>query len=161
LRWAGVGLFSTVACLAQAQGPAAQEPTFSQGAKIATVPYSPPMDFAHPGLPHLRMSINGGPPQSFTVDTGSIGIWVGSASIPNFNGEGTPGEITYSSSGARDKGVWTMVEISFPDAKLPDGRPVIAHVPVLAVTSKECTGKGVNAAHCKSSSAPNPHMLGI
>ena len=87
---------------------------------------------------------------------------MGAVSIPNFDGKGEPGELTYSSSGVHEKGVWTTVEITFPDVKMPDGRPVVAHVPVLAVTSMDCTGKGVNADHCRvSASAPDPHMLGI
>jgi hypothetical protein len=145
-----------------AQGKAADVPTFPHGTEVVTVPYSHPVDFGHLNSLHVRMSLNGSAPQSFDVDTGSVGIVVGAVSIPNFDGKGEPGELTYSSSGVHEKGVWTTVEITFPDVKMPDGRPVVAHVPVLAVTSMDCTGKGVNAAHCSvSASAPDPHMLGI
>ncbi|SNT34566.1 hypothetical protein SAMN05421770_10814 [Granulicella rosea] len=146
----------------QAQKPA-DIPTFPQGTDVVTVPYSKPLDFNALNSLHVRMSINGGPAESFQVDTGSVGIVVGAIAVKNFDASnGTPGELTYSSSGVHESGVWTTVEITFPDAKLPDGSPVVAHVPVLAVTNMDCTGKGVNAARCKpSSSAPNPHMLGI
>jgi len=126
---------------------------------VVTVPYTRPIDFNHLNLLHVRMSINGSEPQNFDVDTGSVGIVVGAVSVPHFDGKGTPGEITYSSSGVHEKGVWTTVEVTFPDAKMPDGRPVTAHVSVLAVTSMDCTGKGIN--HCTPNAAPDPHMLGI
>lgn len=152
---------SGMAFSAGAQKPA-EAPTFPHGAETITIPYTQPVDFGHLASLHVRLSINGSAPQGFQVDTGSVGIVMGAVSIPNFDGKGTPGDLTYTSSGVHEKGVWTTVEITFPDVKTPDGRPVVAHVPVLAVTSVECTGKGVNAARCNvTSSAPNPHMLGI
>jgi len=161
LRWMALGI-CIVSEYGFAQQKVADVPTFPQGTEVVTVPYTRPVDFNHLNSLHVRISINGSEPQSFEVDTGSVGIVVGAVSIPNFDGKGTPGELTYSSSGVHEKGVWTTVEITFPDAKMPDGRPVTAHVPVLAVTSMDCTGKGVNAARCSvSASAPDPHMLGI
>jgi len=152
---------ASIASITSAQKPASDKPTFPAGTESVLLPYTRVVDFHHLNSLHVRMSLNGSAPQSFEVDTGSTGIVVGAVSIPNFDGKGPSGELTYSSSGVHESGVWTTVEITFPDVKMPDGRPVVAHVPVLAVTKMDCTGKGVNADHCTPNDSPNPHMLGI
>lgn len=135
-------------------------PTFDVNAPVVMVPYSGEVDFGDLRSLHVRLTLNGGEPHGFDVDTGSVGIMVAASEIPGFDGKGEPGEITYTSSGVHLAGVWTTVDVGFPDARSADGKPVVAHMQVLAVTGKECTGKGVNAAYCKPGPA-HPYMLGI
>jgi len=149
------------AALSAAAQKVADVPTFPKGTMTVTLPYTRPADFKHLTSLHVNMSLNGGPVSGYQVDTGSVGIVVGAQNIPDFDGKGEPGELTYSSSGVHEVGVWKEVEITFPDVKLPNGKPVTAHVKVLAVTRMDCaTTSAVN--HCvPASGAPNPHMLGI
>ena len=156
-----VGMVVVGAALtATAQKPA-DVPTFPKGTMTVTLPYTRPVDFKHLTSLSVRMSFNGGPASGYQVDTGSVGIVVGAQNIPDFDGKGEPGELTYSSSGVHEVGVWKDVEVTFPDVTLPNGKPVTAHVRVLAVTSMDCaTTTAVN--HCTPpTGAPNPHMLGI
>jgi hypothetical protein len=119
-----------------------------------------------PNYLHVNMSIDGGPTSGYLVDTGSTGIVVGAEELPHFDPNGEKGELTYSSSGRREEGVWQTVTVTFPDAKYHgpnDGKPHVASakVRVLAVTHLSCVNMGPNAAGCKPSNNPNPHMLGI
>ncbi|MFT3971932.1 MAG: hypothetical protein QM699_00170 [Amaricoccus sp.] len=118
------------------------------------------LNFQRLGSLHMRLAFNGGADSGFQIDTGSVGIMVSADEIPGYTGKGEPGEITYSSSGVHLTGTWETVDVKFVDAKMPDGSPVIAHMPVLAVTRRECLGTGVNAAKC-SPGPGHPHMLGI
>lgn len=141
----------------QAQG----KPVFPAGTPVVQVPFgNERLSFQKLGTLYMNLSMNGGEAHNFVIDTGSVGIMVGADEIPNFDGKGEPGEITYSSSGVHLMGVWTTVDVRFEDAKMPDGSPVVAHMPVLAVTKRECLGTGVNAAKC-SPGPGHPHMLGI
>ena len=141
--------------------PEAAEPALADEGETAVVPYARSVDFQHLDSLTVSMSLNGGDPQAFQVDTGSTGIVVGASFIKNFDGKGEPGELTYSSSGVREEGVWTTIKIEFPGARMADGRPLAAQVKVLAVTHVEYTGKGVNSDRVKHSGVPSAHMLGI
>lgn len=159
---AATAMLATVGISAQSPVSAADRPTFPRGTATALVPWGRPMDFDHlRGLLAVKLSLNGGPAENFVVDTGSTGIVVAATSIKDFDGKGEPGELTYSSSGISEIGVWKEVDVTFADAKSTTGKPVTARVRVLAVTSVKCSGKGVNAAKCDSSAAPSAHMMGI
>jgi hypothetical protein len=155
-------LLSMAACSVGVVAVKAQgKPVFPAGVPVVQVPFADDnLNFQKLGSLHMNLSMNGGEPHGFQIDTGSVGIMVGADEIPHFDGKGEPGEITYSSSGVHLMGVWTMVDVRFEDAKMPDGSPVVAHMPVLAVTRRECLGTGVNAAKC-SPGPGHPHMLGI
>lgn len=153
--------FLVISMASQAQSKPAEKPVFPSGVPVIQVPFADDnLSFQHLNSIHLNLSFNGGPASRFQVDTGSVGIMVGADEIPGFDGKGEPGEITYSSSGVHLTGVWTTVDVGFPDAHMPDGSPVVAHMKVLAVTHKECLGIGVNEAKCSPGPA-HPHMLGI
>lgn len=162
-RRLATGMFAGTMFFSAAAG--AQEagaPVYAKGAPVVTVPYARPVDFDHiRSLLFVRLSINGSEPHSFNLDTGSVGILLPAEEIPNFDGKGEPASITYSSSGVHLEGVRTTVEVTFPDAKSADGRPVVAHVPVIAVTKHSCTGKGVNSAHCSDDGPVRTHMMGV
>lgn len=158
LRITSLWMFG-LTCLASIYGQG--KPVFPKEVPVVQVPFADSdLNFQHLGSIHLNLSMNGGEPHGFQIDTGSVGIMVGADEIPGFDGKGEPGEITYSSSGVHLTGVWTTVDVRFDDAKNVDGTPVVAHMPVLAVTRKECLGTGVNAAKCSPGPA-HPHMLGI
>jgi len=137
------------------------QPVLPPDAPTALVSYAEPVDFEHLESLTVRMSLNGGKPHRFLVDTGSTGIVVAARDIPAFDGKGPPGSLTYVSSGRREVGVWTTVDVALPDAQASNGAPVTARVLVLAVTRLECTGRGVNAAGCVPTDNPTPHMLGV
>lgn len=167
LRKAGGALMltaATMACAAAqagAQVKAADKPVFPAGVPVVNVPFNDNnLNFQKLGSIHMRLSFNGGPDKGFQVDTGSTGIMVPVSMIPNYEGKGEPGEITYSSSGVHLIGTWETVDVTFEDARMPDGSPVVAHMPVLAVTRRECLPLGVNAHPCN----PGPWgggMMGI
>lgn len=162
-KWSVAALYAAL-CLSVpviAQDTAA--PIYSKVAPVVTIPYSRHVDFDHiRNLLGVRLSINGGEPHNFTLDTGSVGIMVAATDIPNFDGKGEPASLTYSSSGVHLEGVRIMVDVTFADAKSPDGKPVVAHMPVMAVTKRTCLGgKAVNAAHCDESAPIGTHMMGV
>ncbi|MDE1163153.1 MAG: hypothetical protein PW792_14615 [Acidobacteriaceae bacterium] len=146
---------------AGAQVKPADKPIFPAGTPVVNVPFADDnLNFQKLGSLHMRLSFNGGPDKRFQVDTGSTGIMVPASMIPNYQGKGEPGEITYSSSGVHLTGTWETVDVTFEDARMPDGSPVVAHMPVLAVTQKECLALGVNATKC----SPGPWgggMMGV
>ncbi|HEY0307069.1 MAG TPA: Calx-beta domain-containing protein [Acidobacteriaceae bacterium] len=98
---------------------------------------------------------------SYTLDTGSTGVIVPATELAGYTtGNGTPGSLTYSSSGLKLTGYWTNAVITLPNAKNESGAgsTVTITVPVLAVISGTCTGGGVNSGNCTGTI---PHMLGI
>lgn len=154
---AGAVLAGTMALAQQAA------PVYASGAPVVKIPYSRQVDFDHirNTLLYVKLSINGGEAHSFNLDTGSVGILLPAEEIPNFDGKGEPASITYLSSGVHLEGVRTTVAVTFPDSQGPDGKPVVAHVPVIAVTKHSCTGKGVNSAHCSEDGPVRTHMMGV
>src|ERR1700742_4906534 len=94
-------LLGTIACVASAASLHAQgKPVFPAGVPVVQVPFADDhLNFQKLGSMHLNLSMNGGESHGFQIDTGSVGIMVGADEIPNFDGKGEPGEITYSSSG--------------------------------------------------------------
>ena len=125
------------------------------------IPFTRKVDFDHLTSLHVRASLNGGPPTSFQVDTGSVGIVVSAEEVPDIDPKAPKGSIKYSSSGVELNGVWTMVKVTFPDSRDAKGNVATAMVPVLAVKEKKVSGTGVNSAGQKASSNPHPHMFGI
>lgn len=108
----------------------------------------------------VDVSVNGGTVSPFTVDTGSVGVVVPAAEVPNIPAGAPAGELTYSSSGLQLSGVWVTMPVRFPRAVDAAGAsaPAEATVPVLAVTSSKCLGDGVNSHGCTGGI---PHMLGV
>ncbi len=116
----------------------------------------------------VRMSINGGPPMLFQVDTGSTGVIVGADLVSHIDTNAPPGSITYSSSGVELDGVWTSATLTFPDCKDSEGHVATALVPILAVNERKLHAGTVNGVTTvpvkpttKSNKPPHPFMLGI
>ena len=139
------------------------EPNFSGSQKCYTVPYanSKPLDFDNLASMSVRVSLNGGPAMRLQIDTGSTGVVVGAADVPNIDPNAPAGSITYSSSGVELNGVWTTATITFPDAKDGHGNVATAVVPVLAVTERKVHAGAVNSSKFQPSKNPRPYMLGI
>lgn len=153
------------AIAAVAQSTAKTEPDrhlYDAYTQSYSIPFTKTEDFTHlDHTLHIKASINGGPASGFTIDTGSIGIVVSADEVPNIDPNAKEGVLRYSSSGVELHGVWTTATVTFPDSKGPDGKPAQAVVPVLAVNKSLCTGSGVNAAICRESDNPHPHMFGV
>lgn len=108
--------------------------------------------------PHVGLSF-GGRTISATLDTGSTGVVVAAALIPNFDqlpviGDG---KLTYTSSGRIMLGQWVTTPITLVGA---DGASVTtAPMPVLAITRIDCTE---TARRCEPSDDPrHTAMIGI
>ena len=131
-----------------------------------TIPYvgSPSLKSLGSSLLYISASIattttGKGTTASFILDSGSTGVVVPASEVAGYvNGTGTPGSITYTSSGLTLSGYYTNAVISFPTAVNQNGTAITAtaSLPVLAVTSATCSGNGINP--CNTSI---PHMLGI
>jgi len=108
----------------------------------------------------VQASVNGGPPSSYTVDTGSVGAVAPESEVLNIPPDSPRGTLTYSSSGLELTGVWATLPVSFPQAVNAGGATVAAQatVPVLAVKHSRCTHSGVNSVKCTGTI---PHMLGV
>lgn len=146
--------FLPLASLAQAPTP----PNYSGATQSVLIPFVKAPDWNHLEALRVKASINGGPTGLFDVDTGSIGMIVGASMVPNIDPKAPEGSITYSSSGVSLHGKWTKATVTFTDAQ---GGDAVAILPVLAVTSRTCTGSGVNSARCTPSDDPHPYMLGV
>ena len=125
------------------------------------VPWVGSPDFAN--LTHtlkVEAAVNGGTMSRYTVDTGSVGMVVPAAEVPDIPAGSPSGQLTYSSSGLQLTGVWARLPVTFPQAVNQSGTPMAAQatVPVLAVTDAKCVGKGVNSGRCTGNI---PHMLGV
>jgi hypothetical protein len=135
--------------------------TYASFHESYTVPWVGTPDFTN--LTHtlrVEASVNGGAVSPFTVDTGSVGVVVPAAEVPNIPAGAPAGRITYSSSGLELTGVWATLPVRLPQAVDASGAtvPAQATVPVLAVTSSRCLGNGVNSRRCTGAI---PHMLGV
>jgi hypothetical protein len=153
--------FAGLVAFAFATGAVAQTapPTYSGFQQSILLPYAHKTDWDHLDKTlEVQASVNGGPVGAFTVDTGSVGMIVSAHDVPHIDPNAPEGSIYYNSSGVELHGVWTKATVTFPDAK---GGVAVAVIPVLAVTSRACTGRGVNAARCQPTDDPHPHMLGI
>lgn len=138
---------------------AAERPSYGQDRRGLFLAFlnapQPGEPIAH--SPRLGLSF-GGEPRPVLVDTGSTGIVVSAARIPNVEAlPGRPGRLTYSSSGRIMIGRWVTVPVTLwggDGASLPT-RPI----PVLAVERIACTDK---ARHCTAEEAPDHvAMMGI
>ncbi len=147
--------------------PAPTPPDFSAQTQSVRVPFARtstthPLNFENLRGMYVRVSVNGGPPLSMLVDTGSDGVILGAADVPNIDPKAPPGEMVYSSSGYGLYGVWTPVTIAFLDAKDADGNVPVAHCPILAAReSRVVSTTAPNAKGFKPSKDPRPHMFGI
>jgi len=126
-----------------------------------TVPWVGSPDFSN--LTHtlkVEAMVNGGTVSPYTVDTGSVGMVVPAAEVPDIPPGSPRGRLTYSSSGLQLSGVWARLPVSFPQAVNQTGSPTPAQatIPVLAVIDAKCTGAGVNSGRCTGAI---PHMLGV
>ena len=80
------------------------------------------------------------PPPEAVMDTGSTGVVVSASAIPGFEQlpKNGPARLTYTSSGRIMEGVWVSVPVTIAGA---NGASVTTRpMPVLAVTSVDCTG---------------------
>ena len=126
-----------------------------------TVPWVGSPDFTNlTSTLKVSAKVNGGPAESYTVDTGSVGFIVPASQVPNIPPNSPAGSITYSSSGLKLTGVWATVPVTFPGVTDQNGTTTTATatIPVLAVSTGTCTGVGVNAGSCTGAI---PHMMGI
>lgn len=129
--------------------------------KSYLVPWTNSPDFSNlTSTLKVHAKVNGGPTESYTVDTGSVGFILPASQVPNIPAGSPSGQITYSSSGLQLNGVWATVPVTFPDSTNQAGVSVAASatIPVLAVSSATCTGNGVNSGNCTPTI---PHMMGI
>ncbi|MCW8086003.1 autotransporter outer membrane beta-barrel domain-containing protein [Sabulicella glaciei] len=115
--------------------------------------------------PSLRLSFSGlsggnftPGAQSFTMDTGSMGLV---ASPDNFQPQAGdvaigPGQLTYTSSGRINHGTWYLTRVNIHDAQ---GVAAVAEVPVLQVTEITCQH---NARECTATTVPSGvAMMGV
>ncbi|MCV7346376.1 hypothetical protein [Mycolicibacterium rhodesiae] len=158
---AGCGSGATTTPPAGSQAPASASATYDAYQDSYTVPWVGSPDFTNlRATLKVEASVNGGPTSPFTVDTGSVGVVVPAAEVPNIPADSPPGSLTYSSSGLELTGVWVTASVAFPQAVHATGTGATAQaaVPVLAVTSSRCRGDGVNSGRCTGAI---PHMLGV
>ena len=137
------------------------KPSTAPSAPAAT---RPAVDFDHLSGMNVLVRINGGRPLSFLVDTGSVGMVVHATDVPDIVPGSPKGEMVYSSSGNGYYGVWTPCRIEFVDAVGPDGKPVVAEVPVLAADEYRFTPGAVNGggkATTQTSRTKHPYMFGV
>lgn len=154
---AGCGSGTTTAPAGRPHGTG----TYGSFHQSYTVPWVGTPDFANlTRTLRVDASVNGGAVSPFTVDTGSVGVVVPAAEVPNIPAGAPAGRLTYSSSGLELTGVWVTLPVRFPQAVDALGAtvPAQATVPVLAVTTSKCLGNGVNSARCTGAI---PHMLGV
>ena len=109
-------------------------------------------------IPRLRLSF-GGVSRPAVMDTGSTGIVVSAAAIPDFErlpSQG-PAQLTYSSSGRIEIGVWVTVQATIAGA---DGAFITtAPLPVIAVTRIACLR---TARNCTPEERPDHvAMIGV
>ena len=120
------------------------------------------LDAPQPGeaitqAPHLGLSF-GRETHPVLVDTGSTGIVVSAARVPNVDAlPSRPGRLTYTSSGRIMIGRWVRVPVTLRGR---DGASVATRpIPVLAVDRIDCTA---NARTCAPETAPgHVAMMGI
>ena len=94
-----------------------------------TIPYT--TTGARTAPPQIALSVDGSAPHPFTIDTGSLGLVVPAAAVPNLDlSHGTPGQIGYGSSGYDFTGVWVDTTITLKDS---DGHAYDETLPVLVV----------------------------
>jgi hypothetical protein len=132
--------------------------TGAQAQTILTYLNAPPAGSPITAPPRLALSL-GGAPRPAVMDTGSTGIVVSAAAIPDLAalpalGEGT---LTYSSSGRIMRGTWVRTAATMRGA---NGAAVTtAPIPVLAVTRVDCLR---TARNCTPGPAgPGIAMIGI
>lgn len=107
--------------------------------------------------PRLGLSF-GGEPRPVLMDTGSTGIVVSAARIPNVDAlSSRPGRLTYTSSGRIMVGRWVTVPVTLWGR---DGETVSTQpIPVLAVDRIDCTAE---ARDCRPEEAPGGvAMMGV
>ncbi len=146
---------STVPATGPTTAPATR-PDYAAFTQTAALPYSKPLDFDRLGYMGVRVSIDGGPPLTLQLDTGSVGVIVGATDCPHFDPDGPPGNIVYVSSGNELDGVWNTVTLTFVDSRGPDGKPVRATLPVLAATGYQFHPGAVNGGTTRPKPATAP-----
>jgi hypothetical protein len=106
--------------------------------------------------PNLWLSV-GGPRQPAVMDTGSTGVVVSAAAIPNIDQlpRRGPGTLTYA-SGRIMRGDWVLVAVTIAGA---NGTSLTTKpIPVLAVRSTDCTA---NAPDCTPGAEPRHAVIGV
>jgi hypothetical protein len=109
-------------------------------------------------VPRLAVSANGGPVRAAVVDTGSTGVLLSAAAIPDLDRlpQLGPGTLTYSSSGRIMRGRWVMTALTIAGRT---GKVATRPMPVLAVQAIACTP---SARRCVPEDRPlHVAMLGI
>jgi hypothetical protein len=136
-------------------------PDFSAFHASYHVPFAKPVDFDHLSSLHVRVSLNGGPPVTLLVDTGSVGIIVAADQVPGIDPHAPAGSMVYSSSGVELDGVWTPVTVTFLDSKDANGKTATAAVPVLAASERKVIPGAVNGGKIQPSKNPKVFMMGV
>lgn len=139
---------------------AADAPQYNDASQSVYLQYYPsskaPAGVAH--TPGLRINFPGGDARPIEMDTGSTGIVISAESIPNFSQlSGTPGKLTYNSSGRIMIGSWVTTPVTVSGS---NGQHfTTAPIPVLAVTQIACQD---NARHCTPEDNPRGvAMMGV
>lgn len=139
---------------------AADAPRYDDAASSVYLQYYPSSKVA-PGMAHtpgLRINFPDGDARPIEMDTGSTGIVISAGSIPNFGQlSGTPGKLTYNSSGRIMIGSWVTTPVTLNGS---NGQHfTTAPIPVLAVTQIACQD---NARHCTPEDNPRGvAMMGV
>lgn len=139
---------------------AADAPQYDAAKQSVYLQYYPSSK-AVPGMAHtpgLRVNFPNGDARPIEMDTGSTGIVISAGAIPDFSQlSGTPGKLTYNSSGRIMIGSWvtTPVTLSGSNGQHFSTSPI----PVLAVTRIACQE---NARDCTPEDNPRGvAMMGV
>jgi predicted aspartyl protease len=144
---------AVLACATALAAPAAAAETniYSSYDESTLLPYvnAPAGDDDITASPKLRLAF-GGASHLATLDTGSTGIVVSAADVPDADGlPSSPGQLLYSSSGRVMVGRWVTTPVTIEGA---DGTRLLVHaIPVLAVDRIECRP---DARDCRPENAP-------
>lgn len=139
---------------------AADAPQYDSSSNSVYLQYYPSSKAA-PGMAHtpgLRINFPDGDARPIEMDTGSTGIVISAGSIPDFAQlAGTPGKLTYNSSGRIMIGSWVTTPVTISGS---NGQHfTTAPIPVLAVTQIACQD---NARHCTPEDNPRGvAMMGV
>jgi hypothetical protein len=120
---------------------------------------------------YVRISINGGAPKLFRLDTGSVGLIVNEQElgVTANMADSVPGQITYTSSGITLSGNWVPTQLTFTDSY--GVNPVSLYtrssragaiLPILAVNHRSISPGAVNARSSRNKNGlPRVFMLGV
>ena len=106
----------------------------------------------------VQLSVGGGTPAPFEIDTGSAGAVVPIALIPNFVPNGPAVQFGYASSGNYSTGTWSTQTVTFPNSNDGSGNLATATVPVFV--AQQYTIGGVTY-DCATEPGSCARMMGV